>query len=206
MVKSGLFKNGRAPLADAPPLWRNTRMMASSRGWTQARDTREVRLAECRGVRSRRSCCGVSSPSVGFLTIAWCSARKRKGARGDARVRTRVMLARPCPATSSRVTSAGVVTMLTVVRLFQHAGPLSRPFPCALQGQPISPPDARPYGTYSRIRPRSRKPTARYTRSAIGVDCRLAVWHPRASASCSWRADSAVPSPRRRARSSVSTL
>ena len=31
------------------------------------------------------------------------------------------------------------------------------------------------YGTYSRIRPRSRKPKAAYTRSAISVDCRLAV-------------------------------
>src|SRR4029077_18979974 len=28
-------------------------------------------------------------------------------------------------------------------------------------------------GTYSRMRPRSRKPTAAYTRSAISVDCRL---------------------------------
>ena len=31
------------------------------------------------------------------------------------------------------------------------------------------------YGTYSRIRPRSRKPTAAYMRSANFVDCRLAV-------------------------------
>jgi hypothetical protein len=62
------------------------------------------------------------------------------------------------------------------------------------------------YGTYSRIRPRSRKPTAAYTRSAISVDCRLAVRQPRPRASCTWAAVSAVPSPRRRAFSTVPRL
>ena len=61
-------------------------------------------------------------------------------------------------------------------------------------------------GTYSRMRPRSRKPTVVYTRSAISVDCRLAVWQPRAAASCASSAVSAVPRPRRRARSSVPRL
>ena len=62
------------------------------------------------------------------------------------------------------------------------------------------------YGTYSRIRPRSRKPTAAYTRSAIWVDCRLAVRQPRSRASYAWAAVSAVPRPRRRAFSTVPTL
>src|SRR5690349_4059256 len=61
-------------------------------------------------------------------------------------------------------------------------------------------------GTYSRIRPRSRKPTAAYTRSSISVDCRLAVRQPRSRASCTCAAVSAVPSPRRRAFSTVPTL
>ena len=61
-------------------------------------------------------------------------------------------------------------------------------------------------GAYSRMRPSSWKPTAAYTRSAISVDCRLAVWQPRASASYASSAVNAVPSPRRRARSSVQTL
>lgn len=40
--------------------------------------------------------------------------------------------------------------------------------------------------TYSRIRPRSRKPTAAYTRCAGGVHCRLVVRHPRERASSNW--------------------
>jgi NADPH-dependent FMN reductase len=58
----------------------------------------------------------------------------------------------------------------------------------------------------SRNRPRSRNPTPAYTRSAIGVDCRLAVRRPRSAASCTSSAVSAVPSPRRRARCTVPTL
>ena len=55
-------------------------------------------------------------------------------------------------------------------------------------------------------RPRSRKPTPAYTRSAISVDRRLAVVQPRASASWRWRAASAVSNPRRRAIASVDML
>ena len=50
--------------------------------------------------------------------------------------------------------------------------------------------EGRVYGTYSRIRPRSRKPTAAYIRSAIAVDWRLAVEQPRAEASAAPRASS----------------
>ena len=60
-------------------------------------------------------------------------------------------------------------------------------------------------GVYSMIRPRSRKPTAPYIRSAVGVDCRLAVRQPRASASWTSVAVSAVPKPRRRECASVPT-
>jgi hypothetical protein len=62
------------------------------------------------------------------------------------------------------------------------------------------------YRTNSRIRPRSRKPTRAYSRSAISVACRLAVRHPRSTASCSASTVTAVPSPRLRRLSSVTTL
>src|SRR5262249_9099361 len=42
----------------------------------------------------------------------------------------------------------------------------------------------RPGGTNSRMRVRSRKPAAAWTRSAIGVDWRLAVVQPRARVAC----------------------
>src|SRR5690348_2132163 len=61
-------------------------------------------------------------------------------------------------------------------------------------------------GVYSWIRPRSRNPSAAYTCSAIGVDCRLAIRHPRSRALYSWAAVRAVPSPRRRAVAAVPTL